>query len=94
MTNVTLYFRTAKSLILADCFDLAPPARYDETEESWDDGAEYVLPAGYSLGSNIYGERHIYDPRERECEIVRHSSGRPQLISAMATLPVLKRAGG
>jgi hypothetical protein len=94
MTNVTLYFRAAKNLILADYFDLQVPASYDETEELWGDGVNYVLPPGYSVGTNIYGELHVYDPKERECEIVRHPSGRPQLISAMPNMPVLKRAEG
>ena len=91
MTTVTLYFRTSKDVTLLDDFATHRPEWYDETRELWDDGVRYLLPAGYSVARNTINEIGIFDPRNRMCEIAVHSSGRPQLVSAMPNMPVLRR---
>lgn len=91
MNHVTLFKRKAKDVTMSDSFEFARPDIYDETRELWGEGADYTLPDGYTVGVNIYEEPMIFDPRNRGCDIIVHSSGRPQLVSAMPNLPVLKR---
>lgn len=90
--QVTLYFFESKDVTLGDCFGLGLPKWYDETTGSWDDGRRYELPDGYRVGENVYGESMIFDPRNRGCDIVIHTSRRPQLISELTSMPVLKES--
>lgn len=58
-------------------------------ESNGDFAAQYALPAGYSVGENTIGSPMIFDPRGQGCELVEHTSGRPQLVSGLPTMPVL-----
>lgn len=60
----------------------------DETCESIED---YYLPDGYKVAQNRIEMLTIYDPNDEHCEIVPHSSGRPQLIAGGRDMPILKR---
>jgi len=56
------------------------------------DVESYWLPPGYTVTESNGGTQEIYDDKGNHCEIIEHSSGRPQLISTMTHMPVLKRA--
>lgn len=61
--------------------------------EGYDDGGmEYELPAGYEVAQGNDEQPHIYDPNGNPCDIVTHSSGRPQLVSTSNHHPVLLEA--
>lgn len=52
---------------------------------------DYYVPAGFFLGVDMDGTPVICDARGYECEIVEHSSGRPQIIGGDPhSLPALK----
>lgn len=52
--------------------------------------AAYVLPEGYSVGRNSLDEEMIFAPNGWGCEIVEHTSGKPQLVSGdLHSMPVL-----
>lgn len=56
-----------------------------------DDGKEYVLPDGYRLGEIWGGLPAIFDDGDSHCEIIKHSSGSPQLVSGLGRpAPVLR----
>ena len=62
----------------------------DDASSSLVSSATYVLPEGYSLGRNSRNEEMIFAPSGWGCEIVEHSSGKPQIISGHPhSMPVL-----
>lgn len=42
--------------------------------------ADYSLPEGFSVGKDWAGEEAIFGPDGYKCEIITHTSGRPQLL--------------
>lgn len=74
-------------------FSLSPWGCNTEHYEGNDDGGHsYLLPEGYSVATVASGESAIFDPDGNHCEILRHSSDRPQLASISNSMPVLRRA--
>lgn len=57
-----------------------------------DYSAEFVLPTGYTVAKNNLDQLTIYDETGNHCEIVCHTSGRPQLVCQGSTRPVLLAA--
>lgn len=51
----------------------------------------YALPNGYHVGKNQAEDDAIFGADGYECEIIPHSSGRPQLLGGIK-MPVLERA--
>lgn len=41
---------------------------------------KYVLPEGFTVGTDYAGEKAVFGPDDYKCEIVTHKSGRPQLL--------------
>jgi len=74
------------------------PNSYSLTDENvdetrGDEGADYVLPDGYTVAEDNLGRPQIFDPQGERCAIVEHSSGRPQLVSSLhSARPVLDLA--
>lgn len=88
-TTVTLIRRHSGFANRPDAFQVAEEgARIDEYNEEIQ---EYLLPEGYQVAKNVFGEREIFDPQGKYCEIIQHPSGRPQLVSTATEMPVLKR---
>lgn len=77
------------------------PTRFvvvDDDYEDYEDDCHvypvtYDLPDGYTIAMCTDHERRIFDSRGTYCDIVEHSCGRPQLISASRHMPVLARVG-
>lgn len=93
---VTIYSVTCTrayiaSMELGTRYSLTPwGADTDDYEGHDDGGQDYLLPDGYELAETQYGEPMIYRG-DKACSIVRHSSGRPQLVTSDPHhLPVLE----
>lgn len=41
---------------------------------------DYLLPEGFTVGKDWAGEPAIFGPDDYKCEIITHTSGRPQLL--------------
>lgn len=77
---------------IPDSFEVATPDhRLDELTSSVED---YILPAGFEVAASSGGTIEIYDGDGQHCCIIEHvTTGRPQLVSARNTWPVLDRIG-
>lgn len=76
---------------VSDSFQTVEPG-FDAIDEFTESLAEYYLPEGYTVAKTTYDETAIFDPSDKYCDIVMHSSGRPQLIcGSNREMPVLKR---
>jgi len=63
------------------CYSLEPWGSNTKHYKGYDDGGqEYILPDGYRLAYNKYGERKIFDPTGRYVSI-RHDGGNPMLVT-------------
>lgn len=96
MTTVTIYKITIDQAYMmseqGEGFGLRGWSGDDGYYSGWDDGGkEYVLPKGYHVaeGGPLPGEYFIFDADDRMCDIVMHSSGRPQLVGYGPQWPVL-----
>lgn len=97
MTNtVTIYKNTCtQSVSIWDQgtgFSLAPWGDDTDVIKGYDDGGRvYNLPDGYTVGEIWGGLPAIFDAQDNHCEIIKHSSGNPQLVSGFdRPMPVLK----
>ena len=94
MRTVKIYKGTCtKSVMMSDQgtgFGLYPWGQNTDSIQGYDDGGQdYILPEGYEIARTKDGQQAIYHG-DNHCEIVRHSSGRPQLISGDPhNMPVL-----
>lgn len=96
MKTVILYFVTCTRGYMADergsGYSLRPWGNNTEYYEGDDDGGKhYELPEGYHIAESVSGEYKIYDPQNRYCDIIEHSSKLPQLISLATEMPILRR---
>ncbi|MEO1419440.1 MAG: hypothetical protein AAFU66_00570 [Pseudomonadota bacterium] len=65
----------------------AGPDDFDDYNEQPE---TYWLPKGYEVAESSVGALCIYDSDGEYCEIMEHSSGRPQVFSGSRNMPVLK----
>lgn len=89
MTKVTLYKIHSGFANVPDRYEIES---HLADEFNGDFAADFVLPDGYSIDENRLGFPMIFDPSGRGCEILNHTSGRPQLFSGFGASPVLERA--
>lgn len=94
MATVTIYeVECTKAYMMCEQgtrFSLSPWGNNTEYYEGDDDGGwDYILPDGYTVATSNCGTKEIYDDHGNHCEIIRHRSGRPQLISGGLKCPVL-----
>ena len=95
MNTVKIYKRTCTKGYMMDeqgeTYSLTPWGDDTPYYTGYDDGGEdYILPDNYELGETTSGEKAIFGPDGAYCDIYMHSSGLPQLISALRNAPVLK----
>ena len=87
--TVTLIRRRSGFVNIPDAFQvMMPGAEIDEYNE---EVQEYYLPDGYKVAKSVNDELEVYDTQNKHCEIVMHSTGRPQLVGEYREMPVLKR---
>jgi len=94
MSIVTIYEITITAApMAASCgvgFALEPWGSDTPACCGYDDGGrEYALPRDYTVRRSVAGSLAVYDSQGRHCELVRHSSGRPQLVGLGRERPVL-----
>lgn len=94
--KVTLYKVTCENGYMMNeqgtNFSLTPWGNDTAHYQGYDDGGkEYFLPDGYDLAETKDGSKEIFHG-DIACQIIVHSSGRPQLISNSKSMPVLDLA--
>jgi hypothetical protein len=84
MTKVTITRHYSGFTNVSDKFSVGNHERDGDASVS-----DYLLPEGYEVDADV-----VRDPAGYQCEIIPHSSGRPQLVSLAGkinTSPVLTK---
>ena len=98
MHTVTIYKVTCTKGYVAsvDCgtrYSLLPWGSNTIEYEGYDDGGkDYVLPDDCEVSGDVTGMPHIYHG-DRVCDLILHTSGRPQLVIDLYNMPLLELAG-